>query len=88
LPTYSFRCPDDHLTEGVFKMTGIPEHLDCECGKRARRVFEAPAAIHFKAGGFYQTDVREKLHRRRRPNAGDDLHREYDHAAAHIADGL
>lgn len=88
MPTYSYRCPEDHQSEQVFKMANIPEHIECECGKRAVRVWEAPAAIHFRGGGFYETDVRSKLHRKRRSNPGDDLPVEFDSTAARIAEAL
>lgn len=88
MPTYSYRCPEDHQQEQVFKMSDVPGYVKCSCGKRAVRVWEAPAAIHFRAPGFYSTDVASKLHRKRRPNPGDDLHTEFDSGAAHIADHL
>jgi putative FmdB family regulatory protein len=88
VPTYSYRCPEDHQSEQVFKMVDVPEHVECSCGRRAVRVWEAPAAIHFRGSGFYSTDVAGKLHRKRRPNPGDDLHTEFDSGAARIADAL
>lgn len=88
MPTYSYRCPEDHQSEQVFKMADVPEHVECECGKRAIRVWEAPAAIHFHGGGFYSTDVTSRLHRKRRSNPGDDLPIEYDTGAGYIADHL
>ena len=58
------------------------------CGADARRVYSAPAAIHFKAGGFYSTDVKARQERRRRPNPGDDLYVGHDEAARRIARSL
>ncbi len=88
MPTYTYRCPEGHHTEGLFKMSDHPEHIQCDCGKRARRVFEPPAAICFRGPGFYSTDVTGRIGRKRRPNPGDDLHKEFDTPAARIADSI
>lgn len=88
MPTYSYRCIHNHRSEQVFKMSDVPEHVKCTCGQRAMRIWEAPAAILFRGSGFYSTDVTSKLHRKRRPNPGDDLPVEYDGPAARIADAL
>ena len=70
-------------------MAEVPGQIDCpECDGGAFRVFSPPAAIHFRGGGFYETDVRQKLHRKRRKNPGDDLPVEFDVGAARIADAL
>jgi predicted nucleic acid-binding Zn ribbon protein len=62
MPAYDFRCPAGHVVEGVFDMANPPSQIPCSCGEQARRVYHAPAAIHFKAPGFYATDVAGKLH--------------------------
>ncbi len=67
-------------------MAEVPPAITCGCEREARRVFTPPAAIHFRCGGFYSTDVRGKLHRKRRPNPGDDLPVEFDAPVARIAD--
>lgn len=85
MPAYDYRCPDGHHIEQIFKMADVPETVECDCGLRARRMYCAPAAIHFKGPGFYATDVRSKLHRKRRKNPGDDLYTEFDTDAARIA---
>jgi predicted nucleic acid-binding Zn ribbon protein len=69
-------------------MADVPPLVTCHCQREARRVFAPPAAIHFRCGGFYQTDVREKIHRKRRANPGDDLPVEFDGPAARIADAV
>lgn len=80
-------------------MAEVPEHtvcIECISGEPlaateyvvARRVFSPPAAIHFHGPGFYSTDVKGTLHRRRRRNAGDDLHREFQADTAKIADAI
>lgn len=58
------------------------------CGKPAQRRFTVPAAIHFKGPGFYSTDVKGTLHRKRRANPGDDLPKEFDSGAARVADAI
>jgi predicted nucleic acid-binding Zn ribbon protein len=99
---YEFRCPRNHATEVVAPMSeGAPPSIQCEasvlpltggpgvrCGEIASRVFTPLAAIHFFGKGFYATDVNSAQRRRRRPNAGDDLHREHDPTAAAIARSL
>lgn len=91
MPAYDFRCRRGHVTEATFAMSEIPDAITCggsSCRCRAKRIFSAPAAIHFRGGGFYSTDVTGRVGRKRRPNAGDDLHTEFDHGAARIADGI
>jgi predicted nucleic acid-binding Zn ribbon protein len=75
------------VTELVQAMTDpTPEAVDCECcDMRASRVFTAPAAVVFRGRGFYSTDVKGRIERRRRRNAGDSLHRGFDTDAAAIA---
>lgn len=77
-------CPRDDTL--LSDKDGIKEHFSR--GATARRVFCAPAAIHFHGGGFYATDVKGALLRRRRPNVGDSLPKEFDHAAAALADAI
>lgn len=86
---YDYRCADGHTVEETYPMGEAPEVKDCSvCDGDARRVFHTPAAIHFHGPGFYATDVKGKLHRRRRRNPGDDLHKEFDHGTARIADAI
>ena len=89
MPTYEYRCADDHISELRQRMSDpTPTSIECHCGAPAARVWSAPAAIHFKGRGFYSTDVRGRQERRRRPNAGDDLYRDHDVDAAAIARSL
>jgi predicted nucleic acid-binding Zn ribbon protein len=91
---YDFRCPDGHVTEVACSMADVPptvECLVCSLAQKevtAERIFTVPAAIHFKGPGFYATDVKGALHRKRRSNAGDDLPKEFDSGAARIADAV
>lgn len=86
---YDFECEDHGVFEHVCGMAEVEETAPCPtCGEAGRRLFEVPAAIHFKGPGFYSTDVTGKLHRKRRKNAGDDLPKEFDHTAARIAQSI
>jgi hypothetical protein len=69
-------------------MAEVPAVVTCRCNRTAKRVFSPPAAIHFRGGGFYATDVTGRIHRKRRPNPGDDLPVEFDTPAARIADAI
>lgn len=82
MPRYDYECPTGHVSEQVFAMSGtIPEHVDCDCGMRARRVFSMPAIQFHGRSSFTDAVTR----RRRRPNAGDDLPRQHDPDADAIA---
>jgi putative FmdB family regulatory protein len=86
---YDFTCPEHGTFEHVCGMAEVEETEPCpECGQPAQRIFQVPAAIHFKGPGFYATDVTGRLHRKRRKNPGDDLPKEFDHDAARIAAGI
>lgn len=103
MPAYTFRCPEGHVTELVqsihdplpsqrvcpeaLEETELPGVVVC-CGLAAARVIDAPIAVNFLAPGFYSTDVKARQQRKRRPNAGDDLHRTHDEAARRIARSL
>ncbi|CAA9306527.1 MAG: hypothetical protein AVDCRST_MAG90-154 [uncultured Microvirga sp.] len=63
----------------------VPGRDAYACVATAARIFTVPAAIVFRGSGFYSTDVRGRLERRRRKNAGDSLPREHDAAADAIA---
>lgn len=59
VPTYVYKCDNDHTFEVVQSMS--EDALDtCEiCGAPARRQLFAPA-VHFKGSGFYTTDYARK----------------------------
>ena len=59
VPTYAYKCDNDHTFEVVQSMS--EDALDtCEvCGAPARRQLFAPA-VHFKGSGFYTTDYAKK----------------------------
>lgn len=91
---YDFRCGagvDTVLIQPMASPTPAEQPCDCDrpgCDGTASRVWEAPAAIHFKGQGFYATDVKGSQERRRRPNSGDRLARPHDPDAAQIARSL
>jgi putative FmdB family regulatory protein len=88
VPRYDFKCKAGHVTERTFGMADVPPDVVCDCGRESKRIYQAPAAIHFHGLGFYATDVTSRIHRRRRKNPGDDLPVEFDDAAARIADAI
>lgn len=56
MPTYVYRCPDDHDVEVVHRVTD-PDPDVCEiCGKGPLTKVFHPVAVHFKGAGFYSTD--------------------------------
>jgi len=59
MPTYVYKCDNEHTFEVMQSMSD--DALDtCEvCGAPARRVLFAPA-VHFKGSGFYTTDYARK----------------------------
>lgn len=78
----SIRCGGEHTAISVMSADTIPvEGIGdaiwgrdgYECLATADRVFHAPGAVHFKGPGFYSTDVKGRVERKRRRNAGDGL---------------
>jgi putative FmdB family regulatory protein len=55
MPTYEYRCDNDHLFEVMQRMTDDPLSACTTCGAPVQRVFH-PVAVHFKGSGFYNTD--------------------------------
>jgi len=58
MPIYEYRCPEGHSVE---RKESVAWAKCPTCGKRAKRVYSAPA-IHFKGSGFYNTDYKGKKH--------------------------
>jgi len=67
MPTYEYRCENDHTFEVMQRMSDDPLESCQECGAPVQRVFH-PVAVHFKGSGFYNTDYGKK----RRGGAGSD----------------
>ncbi len=55
MPTYEYRCENDHLFEVIQRMADDALESCTTCGAPAQRVFH-PVAVHFKGSGFYNTD--------------------------------
>jgi putative FmdB family regulatory protein len=55
MPTYEYRCSNDHTFEVVQRMSDDPVTACEVCGAPVQRVFH-PVAVHFKGSGFYSTD--------------------------------
>lgn len=58
MPTYEYRCPKGHDFEKFYRsISGAPRVVECPtCGKEAKRLMSAGAALVFKGSGFYITD--------------------------------
>ncbi len=55
MPTYEYRCENDHLFEVIQRMADDTLESCTICGAPVLRVFH-PVAVHFKGSGFYSTD--------------------------------
>ena len=56
MPTYEYRCPQNHLFE-LFQRMSDPPPEKCEvCGAAPLERVLYPVAVHFKGSGFYTTD--------------------------------
>ncbi len=63
MPTYQYRCPNDHSFE-VFHGIKDETPRECpECGAVARRVPAGGAGLLFKGSGFYITDYRSSSYK-------------------------
>jgi putative FmdB family regulatory protein len=70
MPRYDYRCESGHVTEVERSITEPPLDLvGCSsCRRSTRRVFAPPSAIDCRGPGFYATDVKGRVERKRRPN--------------------
>ena len=59
MPTYEYRCDNDHTFEVTQSMSEDALDECTICGAPARRILFAPA-VHFKGSGFYTTDYARK----------------------------
>ncbi len=70
MPTYEYRCQNDHSFEAIQRMADEPL-TTCEvCSAPVQRVMYAPA-VHFKGSGFYNTDYGTKKRARELKEAGE-----------------
>ena len=58
MPTYEYRCPNDHTFELFQRMSDEPGAACPECGEAAERIVSGGAGFIFKGDGFYITDYR------------------------------
>ena len=65
MPTYDYRCPNDHTFELFQKMSDDPVATCPECGEEARRLLSGGAGFLFKGEGFYITDYRSEEYRKK-----------------------
>lgn len=65
MPTYEYRCPNDHTFDLFQKMSDEPVATCPECGEEARRQLSGGAGVLFKGEGFYITDYRSEEYRKK-----------------------
>jgi putative FmdB family regulatory protein len=58
MPTYEYRCPNEHHFEVFQRMSDDPVAACPECGEQAQRLLSGGAGFLFKGDGFYITDYR------------------------------
>lgn len=70
MPIYQYRCPDGHLIEEIFSISGYMSEVPCICGQTAKRIF-TPPAIH----GITFTDFRKEYlaHQDKYPDAESNI---------------
>ena len=71
MPTYEYRCPQNHLFE-LFQRMSDPPPEKCEvCGAAPLERVLYPVAVHFKGSGFYTTDYGRGSRRGKESAASD-----------------
>ena len=63
MPTYDYRCLNDHVFEVFHGMTDETPRVCPECGAAAKRVPGGGAGLLFKGSGFYITDYRSSSYK-------------------------
>lgn len=58
MPTYEYRCPQDHHFEVFQRISDEPVAACPECGEPGERQISGGAGFLFKGEGFYITDYR------------------------------
>jgi len=64
MPTYDYRCSNDHVFEVFHSMSDDSPRTCPECGAQARRVPGGGAGLLFRGSGFYITDYRSDSYRK------------------------
>lgn len=71
MPTYEYRCPQNHLFE-LFQRMNDPPPEKCEvCGEGPLERVLYPVAVHFKGSGFYTTDYGRGSRRGKETSSSD-----------------
>jgi putative FmdB family regulatory protein len=65
MPTYDYRCENEHTFEVFHSMSDTTPRTCPQCGASARRVPGGGSGFLFKGSGFYITDYRSKQYRER-----------------------
>lgn len=65
MPTYEYRCPNEHEFELFQKMSDEPRAECPECGEESERILSGGAGVLFKGEGFYATDYRSEEYRKK-----------------------
>ncbi len=63
MPTYDYRCLNDHVFEVFHGMTDETPRFCPECGAAAKRVPGGGAGLLFRGSGFYITDYRSSSYK-------------------------
>ena len=68
MPTYEYRCTNDHRFELFQRMSDAPATECPECGAVAERLLSAGGGLIFKGSGFYITDYRNDSYKKAAEN--------------------
>jgi putative FmdB family regulatory protein len=60
MPTYEYRCENDHHFEEFQSMVSPPIEVCPICGGKAERLISGGSGLIFKGSGFYITDYAKK----------------------------
>jgi putative FmdB family regulatory protein len=60
MPTYEYRCVNDHHFEEFQSMVSPPIEVCPVCGGKAERLISGGSGLIFKGSGFYITDYSKK----------------------------
>ena len=63
MPTYDYRCLNEHVFEVFHGMSDETPRFCPECGAAAKRVPGGGAGLLFKGSGFYITDYRSSSYK-------------------------
>ena len=64
MPTYEYRCTNQHTFEQFQKISDPPIEVCPQCGAPAERILSGGAGLLFKGSGFYITDYRSDKYRK------------------------